>query len=1035
MIRRPDKKGSALLIVLGMSAFMLVSAIAFSAYMRAARLPSSYLRRTASSRLLVKAGLARAIDAVDRAINNNPHPGVGSMVAAGGAKNVWKHRVFMGSDSELSPEGTVSPLCLEALAYIPPPLVNEARYYSRRSPTCQWASLGFDSGRYAYCALDVSDYFDVNRLTANSARSSAPARRTSFAYLFESDTHKSSGSGAGAWDSFMEQFRGPADENTLRYDFKANSPLISLADFNLALGRHGKIGQFSSPFYDYLQNSGGTGFYNTSSDADEDRLRRMTFVTDGLFCEDEEETDDAGNPIERFDLNDGDNQPFAPEFLAATKPALSDVVLGKRLLSDGHMKWLEKLSGLGCAALYDYLDPDHVPISLSVPTTERVPMICGMRPLVPNSKFGVRKELTPGNADTVIENIDATTRMVERKVRYVVDSSKFIAGFLPGEIKTLVVFPFAHADEKDSSSFKVDGRMSMFFTSEEMSLRTGEVSDLLHLDSSNIGNGGLDSAKGLINIKLSDEPISIASKISQEQDAVKEISLSLRDGQTLGPALSMEGNEILSITYRWRQTMNTNTGGVSGLGTWTPEFNHVWNNPQTAEEIIAHCGIPALKADGTVDPDFTDAKMADFVKAGITSGKRMILNAAVWLRVKDADGKIVDMVPACLNDDKIQNSVNDPDPRIQLVGKDEFAGVPFPVMRFDTGIDFTLSVQELNNLSVPNQEKDIIIAPEGAIVADPRYNFAPEHWFKLAGELTAEAYLGACQVGSGDRDGDIFMATSDAGYMQSPHEVAFLPRFTDLRSYGDRISSGNMIAPDRGYGGKTIPGSFAQTANNALAWRTYDTIDIDYDAFCDLPWTSDGAGYKVNPYSDSTNVLMAVFANTPIDWKRASTNVADGVSECAGDFMDDAQSFNKQYAFNEYSSSAKFAWKDLEGIAGRFSDVVRQKTDWESAWRDLGWYDGLEKLCGVTLDSETDNLWFADRKFLYGYWREAFAARQQLFIIFVRAEPMMMGGGAVGLIPPQLGARAVAVVWRDPCPSREPGDPHQTRILFYRQFE
>ena len=1034
MIRRPAKKGSALLIVLGMSAFMLVSAIAFSAYMRAARLPSSYLRRTSSARLLVKAGLARAIDAIDRAINNNPHPGVGSM-SAGGAKNIWKHRVFMGSDQELSPDGTVSPLCLEALAYIPPPLVNEARYYSRRSPTCQWASLGFDSGRYAYCALDVSDYFDVNRLTANSARSSAPARRTSFAYLFESDTHKSSGSGASTWDSFMEQFRGQADEDTLRYDFKANSPLISIADFNLALGRRGKIGELYSPFYDYLQNSGGTGFYNTSSDADEDRLRRMTFVTDGLFCEEEdEEVGDDGNPVERFDLNDGDNQPFAPDFLAATKPALSDAVLGKRLLSDGHMKWLEKLSGLGCAALYDYLDPDHVPISLAVPTTERVPMICGMRPSLPNSKFGVRKELTPEKNDTVIENIDATTRKVERKVRYMIDSNKFIAGFLPGEIKTLVVFPFAHADEKDGS-FNIDGRVSMFFTSEEMSLRTGEVGDILHLDSSTIGNSGLDSAKGLVNIKLSEVPLSIASKISQEEDAVKEIPLSLREGQTLGAALSLEGNEILSITYRWTQKKNTNTGGVASLGNWTPEFDNVWKNPQIADEIVAHCGIPALKADGTVDEDFTDAKMAEFVKSGINEGKRMILNAAVWLRIKDADGKIVDMVPACLNDDKIQNSVNDPDPRIQIVGKDEFAGAPFPMMRFDTGIDFTLSVQELNNLSWANQEKDIQIEPEGAIVADPRYNFAPEHWFKVSGNLTAASYLESCQVGTNDRDADIFMATSDAGYMQSPHEVAFLPRLTDLRLYGEKVSSGNMVAPDRGYDGKTIPGSFSQTANNALAWRTYDPIDIDYDAFCDLPWKSEGAGYKINPYSDSTNVLMAAFANTPIDWKRASTNVADGVSECAGDFMDDAQSFNKQYAFNEYSSGGKIVWKDLERIAGRFLDVVRDKSDWESAWRDLGWYDTPDKFCGVTLDNETDNLWFADRKFLYGYWREAFAARQQLFIIFVRAEPMMMGGGAAGLIPPQLGARAMAVVWRDPCPSREPGDPHQTRILFYRQFE
>ena len=82
----------------------------------------------------------------------------------------------------------------------------------------------------------------------------------------------------------------------------------------------------------------------------------------------------------------------------------------------------------------------------------------------------------------------------------------------------------------------------------------------------------------------------------------------------------------------------------------------------------------------------------------------------------------------------------------------------------------------------------------------------------------------------------------------------------------------------------------------------------------------------------------------------------------------------------------------------------------------------------------------------------------------------MMGSGAVGQAPPQLGARAMALVWRNPAPGGVTGiaggmrawplsmdntryyalgedkaphgdnptdgsRPHQTRILFYRQFE
>ena len=45
------RRGSALLIVLGMISFMVISAVAFSAYMRYSRLPSSFLRRSSSSRL------------------------------------------------------------------------------------------------------------------------------------------------------------------------------------------------------------------------------------------------------------------------------------------------------------------------------------------------------------------------------------------------------------------------------------------------------------------------------------------------------------------------------------------------------------------------------------------------------------------------------------------------------------------------------------------------------------------------------------------------------------------------------------------------------------------------------------------------------------------------------------------------------------------------------------------------------------------------------------------------------------------------
>ena len=116
---------------------------------------------------------------------------------------------------------------------------------------------------------------------------------------------------------------------------------------------------------------------------------------------------------------------------------------------------------------------------------------------------------------------------------------------------------------------------------------------------------------------------------------------------------------------------------------------------------------------------------------------------------------------------------------------------------------------------------------------------------------------------------------------------------------------------------------------------------------------------------------------------------------------------------------------------------------------------------GINLEDTTNpgRIWNTDKKFLYGFWRECFDVKQQLFLIFVRAEPMLMGGGAVGQTPPQLGGRAMALVWRDPInrstqtlsPSGSGAKggnggnagtyttggaaPHRTRILFYRQFD
>ncbi|MGN0855635.1 MAG: hypothetical protein ACI4R9_08985 [Kiritimatiellia bacterium] len=1042
-MKKPSSRaGSAILVVLGMTAFLLVSAIAFSAYMRYARLPSSYLRRSSSTRLLAKAAMARAIDAVDIAVNNNPHPGVGDRTCRrypymqSTIRNVWTHRVLIGTNLNLTATSpidanTVSPLCLEALAYIPPPLVNEARFYSRRSPTAHWHSLDYDAGRYTFCALDVSDYFDVNRLMADIPRSSAPNRRVSLAYLFETgEEHTSAGSGAAGWDRFMENFR-TLDEDTLSFSYTGSKmPLVSLADFNLALHQQGGVGELRSPFADFITGNNGSAFYGKGEQA---RINgRLTFVADGWFPQtaDTTEEGDEGD-LERYDLNDGQYQPFPMELLARRTKSLSETLMAQGMNSAVKRKWLDHFSLLDMANLCDYLDTDHVPVSLAIPTTERTPMICGVAPNIQNAVLAIDRE----QGEEKVLTGDETTRELECTVVYRVNATKFASGF--GAVSALVTYPFAHPEES-APTFKLGGRCSLFLSSEPMKLRTS-ASDVLHLTSADLENSGVVPEKGLINIKLADQTLSVKSLTDvpeREEDAVEKLDIRVNgEAMSAGRSLRENGNELLRVTYRWQQTLQAaNTGGVGGKS-WQPKFKDVVENPgRDGVTIEAHCGLKPLTTDGTVDNDFKDdAQVAALVKSGHDGGKDVTLNLALWLRITADDGgkKVVDMVPACLLDDKTMNNVSDA--ALIYQGLSGRLGKAYPLLRFDTDVQFRLSVKALDEMA-ESGEKTLEISPKSAIVGDPRFNYAPEHWFGVSDTLSAEFWVKNNGTGRTDRRQDIFMATSDAGYMQSIYEMAMLPQFGTVDTYGDDQTIGNMVALG-GLDYDRMRDSLDAVPNQSLMWYAYDPIE-DRDLFEELPWTSAGNGFKVTPYSNSTNILMSVFANTPIDWKRASTNDVEG-GESYYDMA--ASEFNSRYAFNAYSSDTKLAWRNLEEIAGRFSDAMRDgsRSSVADAFADLGdWTSAREdRFCGVNLDGVSDVLWDVDRKFLYGFWKDCFAAKQQLFLIFVRAEPVMMGSGTAGQIPPQLGARAVALVWRDPTKVRDDNYPHRTRILFYRQFE
>ena len=1091
-----SRRGSALLVVLGMLSFMVISAVAFSAYMRYSRLPSSYLRRSSASRLLAKAALAEAIDEIDAAIGNNPHPGIGthaytydpvSNSRRNGRslnRNGWAHRVYLGTnvlnaadaDNKLLPaDATVSTLTLEGLAYVPPPLVNEARYYSRRSTAAQWKTLDFDSGRYAFCAIDVSDYLDVNSIAANFGRGSSPATRLSLAYLFEDPTtHASYQNNPDGWDQFMKNFwsktaveaavNGTPGTAADRAE-ATKVPLVSVADLNLAIHAYAP-GGIESPFCQYLEQ-GNSSFYGgiAETGAAAEKIRNLSFVTDGLFAPD---PDIATGDV--LDLADEQNQPFPENLLVNHSPTPIGSVMDYGTPAAQMLR--DRISRIGLVSLFDYLDDDNVPLSLAIPQVERTPMIAALEHKFENK---IQVSSTPKGNEIVKETgaplpLPTTKTLpaltIQYATEYKLDPSSFSQ---PGSVKVIATYPFHRGrDVIDADTFKIDGLVEFFFTSGDLKFRTG-ASDCLHLKTTGNTLEPDVTSDGVLFAQLSEETWSPSDFNPQREDddaVIKEFTLNVKMSEASRIATALNTRPLVTVvrerTCPWVPNPLATAGG-----------SYVDPGPSATDTIVGmhqdgtqtRFGIIPLKADGTEDSDFTTPGTVAGLMAPGAGAKNIQLCMNVYLRVRNGDGKIVDLVPACFQDDKTANGQHDSNSMSMGPAGGNIFGGAYPLMRF-LGSSIDVSSAGLAALASP---VDFRLEPTAVMCPDPRWNWAPEHWFEISAFSKSE-WLSKSERDKSKRDGDIFMATSDAGYMQSVYELAFLPRLTDMRSESEVTRTGDIQNPDDARDKWAT--SFSGVRNNELMWTTYRPFERDgvvRDPFELIGLVNEGGGVKITPFSDNTNVVMAAFANTPYDWWAAAAEADPSVGVEKSDRIS-AQNFNRKFAFSEMNSAnASFAWKDLFSIAQNFIGKVRERVKalGDSAtphvWKEV--YDGVKynsdglppknpsigsvpdnhrldwegknsDFCDVdALDGKTDELFGIDRKFLYGYWRECFAPKQQLFLIFVRAEPTIMGGSGLKHTPPQLGARAVALVWRDPTPSSDDYSPHKTRVLFYRQMD
>ena len=1120
------RKGSALLIVLGMLAFMVVSAVGFSVYMRQSRAPSSYLRRNIAARYLVKAALANAIEDLEGNYNDDefwgvrdsesyrlnqnrffgvyddPYPGCGEDAKDFGTDvrrngDYWLKRVFCPfgpvgeptSESDaLDPEKqspTVPTLTLEALAYLPPAIVDDVRKVSRLTRTACWRPLSYDAGRFAYTVVNVSDFFDINRLRVEARNSGLD--RISLTSLCGTDPLNPANLNAG-------------DASTLKTAVEKwttaspDAPFVSLADFALV-----NSGSDYSPFTSFI--GGGTAPLLAGGDPKE---ANALFITDTWFPATSGDaigggSGGSGNKGQStsggggangvvYDLAGG-HQPFKTGTFGASGAAHS--FLEAKLLKnpqDNAGDIFEKNLGMGLACLYDYLDRDQTPISLCLPTTEAVPMIVAVSA---PAGLGVQvEELGKEEGKWTIKGtafdgamppnpIPADEEVTRTATKYGVKS---FAGAGQVMVKILSTYPFKRmATLNRTKSYQVRGLMRVYLAKAGMGCRLGENQKIRTVGSSDWQKGVRDG---------------VATFVS-DQKAIGAFNSDVRDMQSaVDDSITLTFSDLdVQMPLYWEVDEKTKTPPRIVTPGANPPFTPT-NPADEPRDVFLSLGnlasdpnvLRPLDANGNFfngwnanGPWAVNTKGDNGAKKIETAfqSEQFRLQASIWIQVLDGS-KVVDMVPACCQDD------------IEwLDGNPTFLSQNEIVNKCGSGTPL-LNFQAMDEISYSETIRTDISAKYGSMVkfqdcatlyaVDPRYNWAPENWY-ATDDLQADKakwidFVKQNYLGKNGRDRDFFMFVSDQEYLQDIGELQFLPYLQEMNGRGDFLVgdysprfSGDAFSARKG------GGAFANGNN---FWRTYTAYNNGdgSDPIYALPYSgapngvrfnSGIGGFKLNPYSDDDRVLFAALVGTPFDYYVASTNEESSVKKLQNVSLSQMLS---QYSFGQ-SALAKISNDEMLDLADAIRDTFQGlanagKRDWAEAWDDLSWQDVAatqigddnKKLFGIDLQNALHGV---DRKFLYSFWRECFDNRQQLFLVFVRAEPSSVGGGASGnLASAQLGGRAVALVWRDPSvPTyqsaqrksrrefRGNGDSvkknfrkmksetptHRTRVLFYHQFD
>lgn len=1010
-----EKRGSALLIVLGFLAFIVVSGVSFAIYMRSERLSSSNYHRTVVVRQLLKAGLAHAIEEVDRYVGDAPFAGLGGN---SNTYNYWPLRVYTPKGN-VSPRATTPVLPLEGLAYLPPALVNEVRVQSRLTSTAGWQMLNYDAGRYAFVAVNVSDFFDCNKMRFSKGRTSGPNGHISLSYLYQND--RGTGWEGGSAASMAKQIDDFLDT---RGGYESQVPFTSIADFNVALYSKDSSGSQTGicpAFYSYLSAGSANAFYSRGGDEQEDilkRARRGLFVTDSYS--------QPSNRTDVIDLQNREDQPFRESDFGAIQAKGAWGVLGesnggKAIAGKGGYSGLKNdLHPISLLNLYDYLDEDSVPLSLAVPSVERAPMVgfIDANTMMKDMTMAVAKEEVSTDNELGGKTITTTYSLDPRNMANV------IAG--------AAIYPFKHKRNGYSTTYTVQACMKIFFAPPGAACRAA-ISDLTpnrsdwqkNAETCQLDNSGrfitLISAPGAgrLNVK---------SSCSSHDDAVCRFTVKM-------PSLNSLGGNLKNMFLLRKVIKKDAKGKISGDITYESKISPL-----------------SLAGDNRVNGV---SKVIDQKK--LVNGE-YVPYAAVWVRITDSNGDTVDLSPACFQDDNLNGTSAQLCKALQATSR-WGAGLGYPLLLCEGAEKISYATDSVDGGFVKMgadygaETKPFANSSACFVAPDPRFNYCPEDFYATADSLSDAGYVRMLEddlLGRDGRDSDMFMTTSDQEYLQTIGELAFLPRLQDI---GD---AANGTFSQKAIDGHKMVGSLGEipsgNSHKDCFWRTYRLYkqgNYQQDYIYDIPIVNGANDFRVNPYSDIERIRWAVTANTPCDYYCASTN--EELSTVAKMKSIDEK---VKYAFNELPGNvdSRLAWKDVTNITAFVfrhmrNDYINHKKNWEDSLAELSWYesdfskhDSLfnDQILLSNTSAELDEI---DREMLFSFWHDSMGCNQQLYLIFLRVEPTSFGTSNAELVPSQLSARAVALVWRDPWET--PGAqaqsgtyvPHRMRLLFYHQFD